>query len=474
MAQEKHEIPQIEIIEKEIKEALSELEQISKKRATHKDACDLEKAEKAIIKATDKLAGLLTAQQIQQSLDSAPLKEEAAKLASALPKNLKNQGKRIVEITPLRGEPIKVEATYYSKKKKRRKRKKKAMKSGLYPGLFLLGIHDHLTPNLSSEISMMATILSSFQETSQVLKDRGLNIDSKKIGEITRRFAKRAEMAKQTQGIEIAETLAGCRVVISTDGGRIRIRKKKRGPKTKKGRNRYTTKWKEPKLIIIYTVNEQGEKESSFLPLIEGTMKGPDWVFSMIKYYLLKLYIKKADKVLFVSDGARWIWNRVPEIAKEFGLSSNQFYEVLDFYHAVEHLSKVAELKKDWSSKKSKKWVKQNRRLLLKGKVKEVISSVLSICRGSKNKKLLSEKDYFVRNQKRMQYDKIAEIGLPIGSGAMESAVRRVVNLRLKGASIYWLKETAEAMLLLRSFYKSGRWDMLKNLSFSRDYCPVV
>ena len=72
-----------------------------------------------------------------------------------------------------------------------------------------------------------------------------------------------------------------------------------------------------------------------------------------------------------------------------------------------------------------------------------------------------------------MKYDLIAANGLPIGSGAMESAIRRVVNLRLKGASIYWLEETAEAMLLLRSFYKSGRWDMLKKQTFSTGYCPV-
>jgi hypothetical protein len=50
----------------------------------------------------------------------------------------------------------------------------------------------------------------------------------------------------------------------------------------------------------------------------------------------------------------------------------------------------------------------------------------------------------------------------------MESAIRRVVNLRLKGASIYWLEESAEAMLLLRSFYKSGRWDMLNKHALSR------
>jgi hypothetical protein len=306
-----------------------------------------------------------------------------------------------------------------------------------------------------------------------VLEERGLKIDAKKIQEITRRYAKRIEFVKHNQDFEITETVAGCRVVISTDGGRIRIRKNKRGPKTKKGRTRYTTKWKEPKLLIIYTVNEKGEKERCFLPFIDGTMKGPDAIFGLMKFYLLKLDITKADKILFVADGARWIWNRVPGLVKELGLSSEQFYSLLDFYHAVEHLTKVADLRKGWKASERKNWIKKHRRLLLQGKVKEVISSVLSICRGRKSKKLLREKDYFVRNQKRMKYDLIASIGLPIGSGAMESAIRRVVNLRLKGASIYWLEENAEAMLLLRSYYKSGRWNMLKNLSFSNCCCLV-
>ena len=347
------------------------------------------------------------------------------------------------------------------------------MNSGFYPGLFLFGIHDHLTPRLGSEISIMATIVSSFQEASQVLKEKGFKKAAKKIGEITKRYARRIEIAKQNQDMEITETLAGCRVIISTDGGRIRIRKNKPGPKTKKGRRRYTTKWKEPKLLIIYTVNEKGEKDRRFLPFIEGTMKGPDAIFGLIKFYLLKLDITKADKILFVADGARWIWNRVPELVKELGLSPEQFYSLLDFYHAVEHLTKVADLKKGWKVSERKNWIKKHRRLLLKGNVKEVISSVLSICRGRKSKKLIREKDYFVRNQKRMRYDLIAAIGLPIGSGAMESAIRRVVNLRLKGASIYWCKATAEAMLLLRSFYKSGRWDMLKSQTFSTGYCPI-
>ena len=65
-----------------------------------------------------------------------------------------------------------------------------------------------------------------------------------------------------------------------------------------------------------------------------------------------------------------------------------------------------------------------------------------------------------------MRYQQVARWQLPIGSGAMESSIRRVVNLRLKGAGIYWLEESANEMLMLRCYYKAGRWDMMKKLAF--------
>jgi hypothetical protein len=340
----------------------------------------------------------------------------------------------------------------------------------VYAGFFMLGIYDHLTPGLASEVCLIATIVASFQEASRVMQERGVPIDAKKICEIARRYARRAEFAKQNSSALGAESLAGRRVVISTDGGRIRIRKKKRGPKTEKGRHRYTTKWREPKLLIVYTVNADGKKDASFLPVIEGTMKGPDAVFGLIKFYLKQLAITKAEKILFVADGARWIWNRVPELVKALGIAITQIYTLVDFFHAVEHLVKIADLRTGWKKSERNKWVKKHRRFLLHGKIAEVISSICTICRGRKSKKLTTEKNYFVRNKSRMKYDAISSMGLPIGSGAMESAIRRVVNLRLKGASIYWLEETAEAMLLLRSFYKSGRWDMLNKHAHSISY----
>jgi hypothetical protein len=116
---------QIDKIEDQIKEALREIELITKQQAKIIDAQDLEAVEKKIIQATDKLAGLITAQKIQQALDSEEIKQQTKELINNLPKPMKNQGQREVEITPSRGDPVKVKATYYSKKKKRKRKKKK-------------------------------------------------------------------------------------------------------------------------------------------------------------------------------------------------------------------------------------------------------------------------------------------------------------------------------------------------------------
>ena len=116
---------QIDLIEAQIKEALKEIDLITKQKAKIKDAQVLEDLERQIIQATDKLAGLITAQKIQQTLDSDEIQQQTKELIKNLPKPMKNQGPREVEITPSRGAPVKVKASYYSKKKKSKRKKKK-------------------------------------------------------------------------------------------------------------------------------------------------------------------------------------------------------------------------------------------------------------------------------------------------------------------------------------------------------------
>lgn len=98
-------------------------------------------------------------------------------------------------------------------------------------------------------------------------------------------------------------------------------------------------------------------------------------------------------------------------------------------------------------------------------RIKQLIDENLK----TRQKKKASKKwlDYFDKNRTRMQYQDFKKKKMPCGSGCVESAIRRVINLRLKSAGSFWLKQVAEYMLFLRSVLLSGRWKIFMT-KFSR------
>jgi hypothetical protein len=159
-----------------------------------------------------------------------------------------------------------------------------------------------------------------------------------------------------------------------------------------------------------------------------------------------------------------------PEAQQErrLELDEGKVVLVVDFYHAVEHLARLAAMRKKWTAAERGRWVRRQRRLLLEGKIDVVIAAIDELCRGRASKAMAKERDYFVRHREAMDYGAVRANNLPIGSGAVESAIRRVVNLRIKGPGIFWHREHAEAMLMLRAFQKAGRWNALKQTASSQ------
>ena len=447
-----------------IQAVLDELHQMQQTPRVVTSPEELETLEQEIRQRTDHLGSLLVGYHLQEALDSPALQTEQDLLVSHWPTPLKSDGKVQVRIRTAQGHTVAVWTTYYRRKGQRRAGKRYA---GMYAGLMLLGIYDRCTPALASEVSLCAAMLGSLDEAQAVLADRGVELDTKTVRTIAYRYAARARLEQQIERTVFEDSVSGRRVVISSDGGRLRLRETKRGPKTKKGRRRYTGAWREPKVLIVYVVNAEGKRDASFAPVIDATLKGPDMVFALLRTYLQRLSITQADQVLFIADGAPWIWKRVPLLVHALGLAAEQVHELLDFYHAVQHLGQVAALRKDWSAQARTRWRTQQRHLLLRGEVEQVIAAVRTICRGRHSKAICTHREYFIKNQDRMAYAKLMALKLPIGSGAIESTVRRVVNLRLKGASIFWCRASAEAILLLRSYYKAGRWNLLKHMATS-------
>ena len=106
--------------------------------------------------------------------------------------------------------------------------------------------------------------------------------------------------------------------------------------------------------------------------------------------------------------------------------------------------------------------------LLMRGELTEIRYQIRQFIKSHKKRKqaLNKFKNYFWDNYRRMQYPAFRHLNLPTGSGCVESAIRRVINLRLKSPGIFWKRRTAEVMLFLRSTMLCGHWDiMLKNLT---------
>src|SRR3954467_5272050 len=346
---------------------------------------DFQSWERAIAALTNRLSALLMAEATQAALDDAENRRRARSLAQGAGPLLKDQGRCDVSLQTT-GRPIRVRVTYFSRNCDRSKAGK-----GMYPMLLLWVVQDRCSAAIASEISKLVAMLGSLEEVEQVLSDRGQPLDFKTIRTIAYRFATRARAAQRAGDLNWGETVAGRRVVVSTDGGRIRIRTTKRGPKTAKGRNRYRTDWREPKLLIIYVVDETGQMDREFLAVIDGTLGGPDAIFKLMEFYLRELKVTTADKVLFVADGARWIWNRVGAMLRRLGVKPEQVHELVDFYHAVEHLGKIAALQRRWTASERQAWIGRQRRRLLRGEIEEVQAAIDTVC-GSRPGKALKRR----------------------------------------------------------------------------------
>src|SRR3989304_2907953 len=216
---------------------------------------NLEKLELEVQALARELGDLIVAQKVQQTIDEdAAFRASASEFAHQVRKSLVDKGRILVWVRFSGGTCLPLIVAYWARKGAAGRRGK-----GLYPELYLLGIDDHCTPLLASEIAQAAAALCSLEEARHMMESRGGLLNIKTVRNVTKRFAARARVGQKTESIiEILRTeeLKGRRVVLSSDGGRLRIRTVKQGRRTKKKRARYKTDWREGKKMVIFVVDE--------------------------------------------------------------------------------------------------------------------------------------------------------------------------------------------------------------------------
>jgi len=418
------------------------------------------------------LEGCLTAEAIRNAHKDRPfVRGLVARALREDPRHLEDKGLRPTTILLKGGLRLNIKTPYLAVKhppatgKRQWKQRRKGGGSGVYPVLVALGAEKQGTPLLRQEVGRALVSAASYAEASAEMERQGLKLNIKKaldwtVGLAGQMKQYRDDQIREADAAELPPTgpLAGKSVLVSVDGGRTRLREPyKVGRRKKNGRRGFEANWREPRGFIIEVLDKKGRPDPTVQPVYEMSMCSVDELFDLLGGTLRMLGAAYAAKVLFVADGADWIWDRVPGLWVRAEVPAERVTILVDFYHACEHIEAALALLKYSSVKEKQSLYRRLRKNLMKGQVDKVIAELRNHAQGSIEEAMTKAIHYFVKRRDRMAYHVARARNLPIGSGAMESAIRRINNLRFKGPGLIWRKENVDALMYIRALVKSGR-----------------
>ena len=400
------------------------------------------------------------------------VRQAIAQARAQSPVPLVHKGVRMTSVLLLGGTRVVIETPYLREDRRgrrgRRRRTRGPHGAGCYPVLEALGIADHVSPATRSEIALHVVQAASYREAAAMLARRGLACDvsslvriSMATAEASTRLRDAALAAALSLPVAPNGPLAGKRVRVSLDGGRVRTRRRHRGRKTVKGRHGFSTPWREPRLLVIDILDVQGRPDRLRLPLYDGLLGDAEAVWALLIGYLRLLGAAYAEVVEFIADGAEWIWHRVERLSRLAEIPAAKLVEVLDFYHASQYLSETLAACRDLPKAQRQALYKRLRHALRHQAdgVEVVLEALRALATTHRSKAITRAVGYVGTHAHRMRYVTLEARKLPIGSGQVESAVRRVVNLRFKAPGSFWKETTVSGLMHLRAAFKAGRWD---------------
>lgn len=174
----------------------------------------------------------------------------------------------------------------------------------------------------------------------------------------------------------------------------------------------------------------------------------------------LRQGIGTAKRVVWISDGGKGFWAVYREHFARYAVG------ILDFYHAAQHLWKAGQACLGGATEEAKAWFAEARHFLRHGDPGDVLGD---IARASKMKKLCESDraafrglyDYLKNHRKHIDYAKFKELGLPIGSGMVESACKWLIQQRFKGTGMRWSEDGFNHLLHLRLAWVNSTFDDL-------------
>jgi hypothetical protein len=322
-----------------------------------------------------------------------------------------------------------------------------------------LTAHQQCSPAFEDRLAFTMTATGSYEQAAAVVSKWGCPTTDSTVHALTQRLGARAEAQTQQRLAQPPAEAAPQRAttelgVFELDGWQVR----QRGP----GWGRKTTKkprveWHELKTGVFYRHEQAARTTGGRGLLAEKVVMNwqgePLELARRLDWEAMGAGLARARHTLVVADGAAWIWN----IAADRWRGAT---EVLDFYHASQHLWELG--RAVVGEPQAAGWAQPRLHRLRHGKERALLAQIAALKppRGQRGAVLRREQGYFAGQEARMHYESIAARGWPIGSGAVESACRQR-QCRCKRAGQFWTARGLRHLCALEEARANSHWDDL-------------
>lgn len=279
----------------------------------------------------------------------------------------------------------------------------------------------------------------------RMMKSLEAELEALAAGKLPEKEAMSAEIAAQT-------------LLMGADGVMVPFR-----PQSKTARGK--TKWREVKVAIFARLGTVRTRVGKQIPRLHrhrvaAVLGDIDDLSERMWLESLKQGMQEAPQVVWLSDGARGLWRLFDERFQSHAIG------VLDFYHAAQNVWVGIKVWLDGRTIRCQNWFTDARHRLRHGQTDDVLSdikaaSALPGLPDSTEKALTKLYNYLDKHRDHIQYDKFKEMGVPIGSGLVESTCKWLIQQRFKGVGMRWSEDGFNHLLHLRLAWVNGRFDAL-------------
>jgi hypothetical protein len=326
---------------------------------------------------------------------------------------------------------------------------------GAFPLDQALGLIGHCTPGVAKMLGRTAAQLPYLESSQQIHELAGLKIDPSQIQRLVQLLGPPAQ--ERLVHLPGPATKTAGNFYVSIDGtgvpmvGEELAGRAGRGPEGK-------ARTREVKLAALFTqttVDEQGQPvrapdSTTYL----GNFACSGDFGPLVRQAALARGVAQAAQVIFLGDGAAWIW----ESARTCFPQATQ---ILDYFHASEHVVSLAKaVYADAGT--AGNWAMRWQSLLYDSQLDVLLAEARAATETPPPESIQKELDYLESNRQRMDYRRYREQGWFIGSGVVEAGCKRVIGQRLKQSGMFWTEAGATAVISLRcALLSAGGWEKL-------------